>query len=134
MGRSRSRTSGALVGDETCCSPVGGISLTVEQAERFADVLRVLAEPSRLRLISIMGSSPDAPACGCELTGPLGLSQPTISHHLHVLLEAGLIEPVSGRERAEGSHPDPRCAYYRLVPGALSAVARALTPSSGTDA
>lgn len=128
MGRSRSRTSRCLVGDETCCSPVGEVPLTADQARRFAQLLKVLGEPSRLRLISTMGSRRDTAVCGCELTEPLGLSQPTISHHLHVLLEAGLIEPVSTRA-SESS----RCSYYRLVPGALSAVARALTPSSGSD-
>jgi ArsR family transcriptional regulator len=127
MVRSRSGAPETLVHAETCCSPVAGVPLTADQAGRFADLLKVLAEPSRLRLISTMASRPGAGVCGCELTEPLGLSQPTISHHLHVLLEAGLIEPVPTQE--PGSHPGPRCTYYRLVPGALSAVARALTPS-----
>jgi ArsR family transcriptional regulator len=129
MSRSRSAASVALMGAEACCSPVVGVRLTVEQARRFADLLKVVAEPSRLRLISTMGSMPDAAACGCELTEPLGLSQPTISHHMGVLLRAGIIEPVSHPGTDGGVHPGSRCTYYRIVPEALSAVARALTPS-----
>lgn len=119
-----------LIGAEACCSPVAGVPLTVEQATRFADLLKVVAEPSRLRLISTMGSMPDVAACGCQLTESLGLSQPTVSHHMAVLLRAGIIEPLSERAEDDRARPGSTCTYYRLVPDALSAVARALTSPS----
>lgn len=130
MTRSGSGTSGALVGGEACCSPVAGVPLTRDQAKRLARMLKVLAEPSRLRLISTMVSSPGAAACGCELTTLLGLSQPTISHHLAALREAGLVERVAAGGPDDGSHSGPKCTYYGLAPEALAAVAGALTPPS----
>ena len=69
----------------------------------------MLADPARLRLLSLIQAQPDGEACVCHLTEPLGLSQPTVSHHLKVLLTAGLVE----REQ-RGSW-----AYYRVVPEAL---------------
>jgi ArsR family transcriptional regulator len=121
-----------IVDGRACCSPVAGGELTREQAGRLARMLKVLAEPSRLRLISTMVSRPGQAACGCELTEPLGLSQPTISYHMGVLLRAGLIEPEAAHVPDDGCHPGPRCVYYRVVPETLSAVAGALTPSSST--
>jgi len=87
-------------------------------AERIAGVLKALADPNRLRLISLIQSTEGGEACVCELTEPLGLSQPTISHHLRILTEAGLVER------------DKRgvWAYFRIVPETLNAVADLLTP------
>ena len=72
----------------------------------------MLAEPARLRLLSLIQAQPDAEACVCHLTEPLGLSQPTVSHHLKVLLEAGLVE----REK-RGTW-----AYFRVLPEPLAAL------------
>jgi ArsR family transcriptional regulator len=95
---------------ETCC-PDGILSapLAEDDAERLAGTLRVLADPARLRILSLIAASPGNEVCGCELTDPVGLSQPTVSHHLKVLHEAGLLE----REQRG------RWAYYRLRPEAL---------------
>jgi len=84
----------------------------VEDADGLARALRVLAEPARLRLLSLIQAQPDHEACVCHLTEPLGLSQPTVSHHLKVLLDAGLVE----REQ-RGSW-----AYFRVVPDELRAL------------
>lgn len=100
-----------------CCSPPAGAVLDVAAAERLATAFKALAEPTRLRLLSLVAAQDDAEACVCDLTDPVGLSQPTVSHHMRVLVEAGLLE----REQRG------KWAYYRLVPGALEAVADQLT-------
>ena len=76
-----------------------------------------MADPVRLRLISLVAAHADAEACVCDLTDPVGLSQPTVSHHLKVLVDAGIFT----REQRG------RWAYYRLVPDTLSSIARLLT-------
>ena len=91
------------------CPPLLAGPLAVDEADALAKALRVLAEPARLRLLSLIQSQPDHEACVCHLTKPLGLSQPTVSHHLKVLLDAGLVE----REQ-RGSW-----AYFRVVPDQL---------------
>lgn len=90
--------------DAACCPPVLSAPLDEAEAGRLAAALRVLAEPARLRLLSIIGAQPDGEACVCDLTAPLGLTQPTVSHHLKVLADAGLVE----REQRG------RWAYYRV--------------------
>ncbi|MGZ8580902.1 MAG: ArsR/SmtB family transcription factor [Actinomycetota bacterium] len=90
--------------DAACCPPVLSAPLDEAEADRLAAALRVLAEPARLRLLSIIGAQPDGEACVCDLTAPLGLTQPTVSHHLKVLADAGLVE----REQRG------RWAYYRV--------------------
>jgi len=94
------------------CPPLLAGPLDGDEAQRLASALKILADPARLRLLSLIQAQPDSEACVCHLTEPLGLSQPTISHHLKVLLEAGLVE----RER-RGSW-----AYYRVVPEPLAAL------------
>jgi ArsR family transcriptional regulator, arsenate/arsenite/antimonite-responsive transcriptional repressor len=94
------------------CPPLLAGPLALEDAEGLAAALKVLADPARLRLLSLIQSQPDREACVCHLTEPLGLSQPTISHHLKVLLNAGLVE----REQ-RGSW-----AYFRVVPEQLAAL------------
>jgi ArsR family transcriptional regulator len=94
------------------CPPLSGGALARAQAEELASALRVLAEPARLRLLSLIQAQPSGEACVCHLTEPLGLSQPTVSHHLRVLLDAGLVT----REQ-RGSW-----AYYRVVPEPLAAL------------
>lgn len=101
---------------ETCCPPLLEGSLEREEAEGLARVLKVLADPARLQIVSMIAARGDA--CVCHLTGPLGLSQPTVSHHLKVLHEAGLLE----REQRG------RWVHYRLAPEGLRAVREALAP------
>lgn len=95
-----------------CCSPITDGVLDAVAAERLAAVLKALAEPTRLRLVSLIAGHEGAEACVCELTDPVGLSQPTVSHHLKILVEAGLLE------RTQRG----KWAYYRLVPAALDAL------------
>jgi len=98
-----------------CCAPLGAPSLSDDQAEATAQLFKALADPHRIRIVNLLATSPD-PVCVCELTGPLGLSQPTVSHHLKKLLAAGLLE----REQ-RGTW-----AYYSLRPDALGGLAAAL--------
>jgi ArsR family transcriptional regulator len=74
------------------CPPLLEGALDADEAEAMARALRVLADPARLRLLSLIQAQPTGEACVCHLTEPLGLSQPTVSHHLKVLHEAGLVE------------------------------------------
>lgn len=75
-----------------CCSPLLRDPLTVEQAERITPLLKALADPVRLRLLSLVASHVDGEACVCDLSDSFDLSQPTISHHLKVLHEIGLLD------------------------------------------
>jgi ArsR family transcriptional regulator, arsenate/arsenite/antimonite-responsive transcriptional repressor len=102
-----------------CCSPVLQARLDKTEAEELAATFRALADPGRLRLLSFIAAQPGAEACVCHLTGPIGLSQPTVSHHLKVLNDAGLVE----REK-RGTW-----VYYRISPPRLEAVRAALAPS-----
>ena len=75
-----------------CCPPLTREPLTADQAERVAPLLKALADPVRLRLLSLVASHADGEACVCDLNGAFDLSQPTISHHLKVLHESGLLQ------------------------------------------
>ena len=75
-----------------CCSPLVQEPITEEQAERIAPLLKAIADPVRLRLLSLVASHADGEACVCDLNGAFDLSQPTISHHLKVLHAAGLLD------------------------------------------
>ena len=99
------------------CPPLlQGQALDAGEAERLAGALKALADPARLRLLGLIQTQPNGEACVCHLTEPLGLSQPTVSHHLKVLRDAGLVE----REQ-RGSW-----AYFRVVPEPLTALASVL--------
>lgn len=74
------------------CPPLLQAPIESADAERLAGALKAIADPARLRLLSLIQAQPDHEACVCHLTEPLGLSQPTVSHHLKVLLQAGLVE------------------------------------------
>ena len=74
------------------CPPLLQGPLEADAAEQLAGALKAIADPARLRLLSLIQAQPGHEACVCHLTEPLGLSQPTISHHLKVLLQAGLVE------------------------------------------
>ena len=75
-----------------CCAPLAAQPLTMEQAEQVAPLLKALADPVRLRLMSLVASHPGGEACVCDLNDAFDLSQPTISHHLKVLHDVGLVE------------------------------------------
>jgi ArsR family transcriptional regulator len=109
--------AGAL---EECCQPITTTVLDAGTAERLARVFKALGEPTRLRLVSLIARHEGAEACVCDLTAPVGLSQPTVSHHLKILVDAGLLE------RTQRS----KWAYYRLVPTALDALAGAFARAS----
>ena len=100
------------------------VTLDTDEAEAMADLLKVLADPIRLRLISLIASSEGAEACACDLTEPLGRSQPTVSHHLKILTEAGLLT----REKRG------RWAWYAVVDSRLTDLAAALSPQPAETA
>lgn len=106
--------------DAACCTPVVGVRLDEGEAERLAAALRVVADPTRLRLLSLVAACEGAEACVCDLTDPVGLSQPTVSHHLKVLHDAGILE----REKRG------RWVYYRLRSEPLELLRRALDPAA----
>jgi ArsR family transcriptional regulator len=96
-----------------CCSPLTAQPLSQAQADQIAPLLKALADPVRLRLISLVASHAGGEACVCELNDAFDLSQPTISHHLKVLHDAGLLD----REKRGV------WAYFRIKPEALASVA-----------
>jgi ArsR family transcriptional regulator len=103
-----------------CCAPLVRQPLGEAEAAELARVLKALADPVRLRLISLIGARGAEETCVCDLTGGFDLSAPTISHHLKVLREAGLI---SSQRRGTW-------VYYRLVPGDLERLAVLFTPQT----
>ncbi len=108
-----------LLADE-CCTPLVREPLTADQAADLARILKALADPTRLRLVSMVAAHDDGEACVCDLTDPLGLTQPTISHHLKILMDAGIFT----RDQRG------RWAYYALVPRALDALSAVLSTST----
>jgi ArsR family transcriptional regulator, arsenate/arsenite/antimonite-responsive transcriptional repressor len=74
-----------------CCAPLGAPVLDEDEAAATAELFRALGDPGRVRIINLIATS-DEPVCACELYEPLGLSQPTVSHHLKKLTDAGLLE------------------------------------------
>ena len=102
--------------DDCCPEGLLAAPLGWTDASRLAQTLRALADPARLRILSMIAGSPGAEVCGCELSEPVGLAQPTISHHLKVLHEAGLLD----REQRG------RWAFYRLRSEALARLRDAL--------
>ncbi|MEO6886088.1 MAG: metalloregulator ArsR/SmtB family transcription factor [Jatrophihabitantaceae bacterium] len=114
-----------MIGDlVACCSPVTGGALNVDAAERLAHVFKALGDPTRVRLLSLIAAQADGEACVCDLTDPVGLSQPTVSHHLKQLVDAGLIT----REQRG------RWSYYRIVQPAFDALAASLGRPIGSVA
>jgi len=98
---------------QECCAPITRETVSIEHAASLAASLKALADPARLRILSIVAASDEQETCVCNFTEPLDLSQPTVSHHLKVLVDAGFLE----REK-RGTW-----AYYRIVPGSLDTVA-----------
>ncbi len=104
-----------------CCAPLSAEPLSAGQAEQVAPLLKALADPVRLRLMSLVASHLGGEACVCDLTGAFDLSQPTISHHLKVLHEAGLL------------HREKRgvWVYYRARTEALASLAALIGTPAG---
>jgi ArsR family transcriptional regulator len=102
----------AAAGVAACCTPVTAPTISDADALALATTLKALADPARLRLLSLIAAHEGGDACVCDLTEPVGLSQPTVSHHLKVLVDAGLLV----REKRGV------WAHYTLVPGALAAI------------
>ena len=101
-----------------CCSPVTRGVLDHDQAQQLAKVFKALSDPTRVRLLSLIAAHDGQEACICDLIGPVGLSQPTVSHHMKQLVDAGLVT----REQRG------RWAFYRLVSEALALVSNVLDP------
>ena len=101
-----------------CCAPVTAAVLGEDDAEELAAAFKVLADPARLRLLSMVAASTTGEACACDLVDPIGRSQPTVSHHLSILVDAGLLE----REKRG------KWAWYRVVPERLQTLQAALVP------
>ena len=99
-----------------CCLPGIPSALSDEDIERLARVFKALGDPARVRLLSLIAGAESGESCVCDLIGPVGLSQGTVSHHMKLLAEAGLVT----REQRG------RWAYYALAEGALDAAAAAL--------
>jgi ArsR family transcriptional regulator len=106
---SKAKTGRTVVQDDECCPAVLSSPLSDDRAMVLARDFAVLADPVRLRLLSMLASAPAGEVCVCELVEPLRRSQPTISHHLKILGDAGLIV---GEKRG-------RWVWYRVVPGRL---------------
>ena len=94
-----------------CCSPIAGGVLDEDAAERIARLFRALGDRHRVRLLSLIAAADGGEACICDLTAPVGLSQPTVSFHMKQLVDAGL---VTREQRGKWN-------YYRVIPEALLA-------------
>jgi len=103
---------------DACCEPVTAGALDEQAATELASVFKVLADPARLRLLSMVASAPAGEACACDLVEPIGRSQPTVSHHLSMLVDAGLVT----REKRG------RWAWYQIVPERLEMLRAVLAP------
>ncbi len=108
-------------GSDLCCAPIVKDAMNVENAAALAAKFKAIGDPTRLRLLSLVAAHDGAEACVCDLVEPVNLSQPTVSHHLKVLVEAGLL---TRSKRGTWS-------FYALVPGALDSLAEILSTPSG---
>src|SRR6476469_133646 len=109
MGAMATKTKLAVSALDDCCPAVLSAPLSEDRAEELAGAFAVLADPARLRLLSLIASAEAGEACFCDLVEPIGRSQPTVSHHLKILTDAGLI---TGDKRG-------RWVWYRPVPERL---------------
>jgi ArsR family transcriptional regulator, arsenate/arsenite/antimonite-responsive transcriptional repressor len=113
-------TRAAARAAECCPATLTGGVLSAEDAEQLARLLKALADPTRLRLLSMVAAHESGEACICDLTDPVGLSQGTVSHHMKVLVEAGILT----REQRG------KWAYYALVTNTLSSLAASIAHPS----
>ena len=102
---------------EQCCAPLLQEPIAADEARQLATAFKVLGDPARLRILSLIAAAHGGELCVCEMVGPVGLSQPTVSHHLKVLHEAGLL-----RREKRGTW-----AFYAVVPERLDALRDALS-------
>ena len=112
------RTAPPVLDDTVCCAPVAGGVLDADQAQGLARMFKALGDPTRVRLLSLIAAQPEREASIGELGGPIGLSQPTVPHHMKQLVDAGLVI----REQRG------RWAFYRVVDDTLTALSDALRP------
>ena len=103
-----------------CCATVTAGVMDVEDAQRLARVFKALGDPTRVRLLSMIATQSGGESCVCDLTEPVGLSQPTVSHHMKQLVDAGLVT----REQRG------KWAYYTLVPEKLAMLSGVLDPQA----
>jgi ArsR family transcriptional regulator len=103
-----------------CCAPLTGEVIDAEHAEQLAGKFKALADPTRVRLLSLIAAHPSGEACICDLIDPVGLSQPTVSHHMKQLADAGL---VTRKQRG-------KWAYFRIVKDSLISLATAIRSAS----
>ncbi|WP_097060622.1 ArsR/SmtB family transcription factor [Salinibacterium xinjiangense] len=108
------RTLLPVVDVGACRAPLTRDAMTQSQADDLARSLKAIADPARLRLLSIIAASEGQEACVCDLTEPLDIGQPTVSHHLKVLTDAGFLT-----RSKRGTW-----AYFTLIPGALASISR----------
>lgn len=101
---------------DTCCPPAADAGLPQAESDRLARVFKAVGDPTRVRLLSLIAAGERGEACICDLTAPVGLSQGTVSHHMRILADAGLVE----REQRG------KWAYYSVVRTALDEAATAL--------
>lgn len=104
--------------ESACCVPISTDVLGIEDARRLARMFKALGDPTRVRLLSIIAARSHGEACACDLTEPVGLSQPTVSHHMKQLVEADLVT----REQRG------KWAYYTIVPETLAMLSAVLDP------
>lgn len=110
-------TTDAASSQATCCTPATDAVVDDATAQNLAKVFKALGDPTRVKLLSLITASTNGEMCVCDLTEPVGLSQPTVSHHMKLLVEAGLVT----REQRG------RWAYYQPTTGTLTNAARAFT-------
>ena len=102
---------------EACCAPIGTGRLPARDAGVLSRQFGALADPVRLRILSELATATDGAICACDLVGPVGKSQPTVSHHLKVLKDAGLVT----------AQRDGKNIWYAVVPAALDALREVLS-------
>ncbi len=102
---------------EACCAPIGAKRLSMADAERMSRKFAALADPVRLRILSMLATAADGAVCEHDLVEPIGKSQPTVSHHLKALKEAGLVT----------AQRDGKNIWYTVVPAALDALREVLS-------
>ena len=112
-------TEQTLPAPAACCSTLTGEALSIEGAQEFARILKAIADPTRLRLVSLVAAHEGNEACVCDLIDPVGLGQPTVSHHLKILVDAGVLD----REKRG------IWSYYTLRAETLERIASFLSPS-----
>ncbi len=105
---------------EPCCAPIGAERLPAPEAGQLSHQFAALADPVRLRILSVLATTPGGAVCACDLVEPIGKSQPTVSHHLKVLKVAGLVT----------AQRDGKNIWYAVVPAALDALREVLSVPS----